>query len=339
MNKIALLVVESVVLCVLLEVGVRLWRPEMDVPHMRVHAAGYYTWYPGARFTYRNLPNVEPRSASVRINALSLRGPEVPSTKAPHERRVLVLGDSYAAGVQLPEEDVFASVLEHQLAARSAAPYRVLNAGVNGAGTAEELLYFQREGAALDPDVVVLQYAWNDVADTLRHGGFRLTDTGIALRSDLQQPAFWRDPLLALRDAIANRSLVMYLLFRAVAGRGPPSARAEESSVNPGVTLVVRIATELVHDANQRGVPVVILTIPEPLPTGGVEVEYPQVVAGFQRIATGENQLIVADRPLRAAVERGEGPYLLNDGHLSAAGHRLIADLLAPAVIRYEARE
>ena len=37
------------------------------------------------------------------------------------------------------------------------------------------LLYFQHAGAALAPDVVVMQFAWNDVQDTQTHGGFRLT--------------------------------------------------------------------------------------------------------------------------------------------------------------------
>jgi len=58
------------------------------------------------------------------------------------------------------------------------------------------LLYFQHAGAALAPDVVVMQFAWNDVQDTLTHGGFRLTPTGVELRADVRDPPFWRDRLL-----------------------------------------------------------------------------------------------------------------------------------------------
>ncbi len=341
MKNAALLLVVTVVLLVALELGIRAVRPDLDVPHLRVHAAGYYTWYPNARFTYRNLPHVEPPSAPVRVNAAGLRGDDVPATKAPGERRVLVLGDSYTAAVQLPEDEIYTTLLEQRLnAAATGARYRVANAGVNGAGTGHEVLYYEHEGAALAPDVVVLQYAWNDVADTRAHDAFRLTDGGVELRPELQHPAFWRDPLLALRDAIGNRSLAAYLLYRALARSGPRAAAAAQTTASgddAGVTLVVRLVARLLHDANASRVPVIILTIPIPIGLAGGDAEYAQVVAAFARlVADGTNQLVVADGVLRDLAVRGEAPYLPYDGHLAAAGHRAVAAALAPAVLRYD---
>ncbi len=337
MRTAALLVVELVVLALLLETGLRVVRPDLDVPHLRVHAAGYYTWYPGSQFTYRNLPEVDPPSASVRINAVGLRGPDVPATKAANERRVLVLGDSYTAGVQLPEDEIFPTVLERELrTARPATTYRVLNTGVNGAATGEEVLYFEHEGAALAPDVVVLQYSWNDVADTRARGVFQLVDGVAELRPDLRDPAWWREPLLAFRDAIGNRSLAAYLVYRFATGT---VAHAEDlgPSEDPAVTTVIRLAERLLRDANARGMPVVLLTIPMPTAVGGGYADYDAVVAAFRTlVAKGTNQLVVADRPLRDARTRGDNPYLLHDGHLSPAGHRAVAGALAPAVLRYD---
>ncbi len=355
MKKLALVAVEFAVLFALLEVAIRISvAPQIDVPHLRVDPHGFYTWYPGARFTYRNLPHVEPPAATVRIDADGLRGPELPPQKLAGERRVLVIGDSYTAAVQLPEDEIFTTLLATELnAARPQARYRVLNAGVNGAGTAHELLYFQHAGAALAPDVVVLQFAWNDVQDTQTHGGFRLTPTGVELRADLRDPPFWRGPLLALRDALGNRSLVFYLGYRAVAQFfGASAARAADvvavdadapadaavasnAGADPAITLVARLAAELVHAANAAGAPVILLTIPEPIYVGGGDPVYAQVVAAFGALVAGTtNQLVVADPLLLAAETRGEATFLAGDGHLSPAGHRVVAAALAAAVLR-----
>jgi lysophospholipase L1-like esterase len=353
MRKGLLLLVEWVVLLALLELAVRaVVAPQIDVPHLRVYPQGFYTWYAGSHFTYHNLPDVQPASAPVRINARGLRGAEIPMPKPPGEHRVLIVGDSYTAAVQLPEERIFTTLLEATLnRARPGETYRVVNGGVNGVGTAEELLYFQHQGVALAPDVVVLQYAFNDVDDTRRHGGFRLTDDGIALRDDFRHPAFWRGPFLALRDAIGNRSLAFYLLYRLLSGAHPGNATAAETPVvrpgnaaagspDPDVTLVVRLATELVRDANARGAPVILLTIPSPLYIAGGDPVYDRVVAGFSALVAGTvNQLIVADPVLLAAHRQGESVILANDGHLGEAGHRHIADVLAAAILRYQPAE
>ncbi len=345
LRKVALLLGEWTVLLVLLELAVRaVVAPQVDVPHLRVYPEGFYTWYAGSRFTYHNLPHVEPPSAPVRINALGLRGAEVALPKPADERRVLVVGDSYTAAVQLPEERIFTSLLAGALnRARPGTRYRVVNGGVNGAGTAEELLFFQHRGVTLTPDVVVLQYAFNDLDDTRRHGGFRLTEDGIALREDLRHPAFWRGPLLALRDAIGNRSLVFYLLYRMLGGTHPQTAAAADAPVakpadaDPDVTLVVRLVAELVRTANAHGAPVIVLTIPSPLYMAGGDPVYDRVVAGFRAlVADSTNQLIVADPILLDAQQHGQAAILAEDGHLGEGGHRRVAEALTAAVLRYD---
>ncbi len=149
MKKVAFLVWCLVLLC-LLEIGIRMVvAPQIDVPHLRVFAGGFYTWYPRSRFTYHNLPKVEPPTADVRINEHGLRGESFPREKPAGETRVLVLGDSYTAGVQLPEDRIFTTLLARELDRRAPSDrHRVVNAGFNGAGTAQELLYFRDQDGA-----------------------------------------------------------------------------------------------------------------------------------------------------------------------------------------------
>jgi lysophospholipase L1-like esterase len=342
MKKVALLV-EWLVLLLLLEVAIReVVPPQVDVPHLRVFAEGFYTWYPGSRFTYHNLPKVEPPTADVRINEYGLRGASFAREKPAGETRVLVLGDSYTAAVQLPEDRIFTTLLALELdRGASTGPWRVVNAGFNGVGTAHELLYFLHQGASFAPDVVVLVYAYNDLADSLAHGGFRLTDTGLELKEELRSPAFWRDPLLAIRDAVGNRSLVFYLVYKALSGAGRGAevgaahADAPMATTAAGVRLVRELVAQLIASSNRIGAPVILLTIPSPLCLAGGDAAYDAVVAEFRSLVDGdENQLIVADAMFRESESRGQPVYLAFDGHLSDQGHHLVATALAAAVAR-----
>ena len=358
MKTIALLV-EVALLLVLLEVGIRtVVSPQVDVPHIEVSARGFYTWYPGSRFTYHNLPNVQPPQAEIRINEHGLRGEPLPVAKQPDETRILVLGDSYTAAVQLPEEVIFTSLLDRQLnGGATDRHYRVVNAGFNGAGTAHELLYFLERGRDLAPDILVLQYSFNDLVDNLTHGGFRWRDGGLELAEDLRNPGFWRQPLLAVRDWLGNRSLAFYLLCASARaavqsvgrhmGRAPiPDAEAapgvaggsesgsEESvTAQPAIELLHHVIDRLIASANSMGIPVVIVTIPSPLYLSGGDPTWAQIHARLRTMVSGtENQLIVTDRMFAEAEKRGRPVYLAHDGHLSEEGHRLVAAELARAV-------
>jgi lysophospholipase L1-like esterase len=93
-------------------------------------------------------------------NALGFRGPEVSPAKPPGGIRVLMLGDSFTYGIGVADDESFSARLE-ALDPR----LEVLNTGVNGYGTAQELLLLRDQGLALDPDVVIVNFFWNDVGN------------------------------------------------------------------------------------------------------------------------------------------------------------------------------
>ena len=73
-----------------------------------------------------------------------MRDDEEIGPKAPDERRIVMLGDSLVLSVQVPFAQTFGELLERRLNARpSAYRYRVINAGVQGYGPVEELLFFR----------------------------------------------------------------------------------------------------------------------------------------------------------------------------------------------------
>jgi hypothetical protein len=97
----------------------------------------------------------------VETNALGMRDRPHAVEKAPGTFRIVVLGDSYMEAYQVPLEASLPYMLQERLAARRV---EVLNLGVGGYGTAQQLLTLRDEGLRFRPDLVVLAfYLGNDL--------------------------------------------------------------------------------------------------------------------------------------------------------------------------------
>ena len=98
------------------------------------------------------------QKVAVRINASGFREGDVPLEKTPGRTRIVVLGDSVAYGFGARLEDRFSEVIE-----RSRPTTELVNLGVSGYSTDQELLLYRELGAAYRPDVVMLLFVSNDV--------------------------------------------------------------------------------------------------------------------------------------------------------------------------------
>lgn len=99
-----------------------------------------------------------------KINSLGLRGPEVTENKPSNTLRILGLGDSFAFGEGVRDEDTFLRRLEHSLNANpvNGALVEVLNAGTQGYNSRDEVLYLEHRWLKLAPDVVLISFYLND---------------------------------------------------------------------------------------------------------------------------------------------------------------------------------
>jgi hypothetical protein len=117
---------------------------------------------PGAHGWYRR-----EGVAYVRINRDGLRGPDYPQRKPPGVIRVAVLGDSYVEAMQVPEDKTFTAVLGRALEhcpLLKGERVEALNFGVDGYGTAQELITLRTKVWQYSPDIVVLAiFLGNDV--------------------------------------------------------------------------------------------------------------------------------------------------------------------------------
>ena len=106
----------------------------------------------------------------VRINSDGMRDREHAIAKPAGTRRIAILGDSYADALNVEIDQTFWAELQRQVArCRPLTRVEILNFGVSGYGTGQELLQLKHRAWKYDPDVVVLAfYPGNDVFNNHR---------------------------------------------------------------------------------------------------------------------------------------------------------------------------
>jgi lysophospholipase L1-like esterase len=117
---------------------------------------------------YWNKPLRELHKTSIHINQLGFRtaGEERP---APAGSSVVVLGDSFVVARDSEYSESFPARLERLLNAHMSGGVEVLNAGVPGYGTGQELLLVRQlyERQKIKPNVFLLMFFTNDTLDNL----------------------------------------------------------------------------------------------------------------------------------------------------------------------------
>lgn len=184
---------------------------------LRVAGYSYPEFYqPDQSRGYSLRPNMAGRyrkegDAFVRISSDGLRDREHALTKPPGTIRIAVIGDSYPEAFPVSLTEAFWSIMEKQLSqcgAFAGKQVEVINFGVSGYGTAQELITLREHVWQYAPDVVMLTVTTNnDISDNLR--ALKKTDEvpyfvyregKLALDNSFQQSRGFR-----LRQSLPNR--------------------------------------------------------------------------------------------------------------------------------------
>jgi lysophospholipase L1-like esterase len=121
-------------------------------------------YYPHKRLRYGLVPNLD-YYGWFRINSMGFRGREVSAGKPPGTFRIVCLGgsttfDTGSVGSAPPWPEVLEAELRRRLQRES---IEVLNLGIPGATSLDSLIDLQMRALALQPDLVIVYQAHNDL--------------------------------------------------------------------------------------------------------------------------------------------------------------------------------
>ena len=123
LGRLGLVVASCAVTLSLLEAALN-WVPAWSRATTRGERLAFIPYRPDGRLGFTLRPGVEVRhadrdfSVSVAVNALGMRGPERRAAKSVGTARILLLGDSFAFGWGVEQEEAFGARLERLLTER-----------------------------------------------------------------------------------------------------------------------------------------------------------------------------------------------------------------------------
>ena len=148
----------------ILEFGVRLFwefEPNRVLCYHPVMGRGYC---PGTKgFLTENKVKMH-----VEVNADGLLGKAYPVNRVPGKYRIALLGDSFTSAEAVSPEEKFAGVWERELSKKVTGSVEVINFGVGGTGTWQQLQMFHIKALKYKPDLTVVAFCWcNDVGNNI----------------------------------------------------------------------------------------------------------------------------------------------------------------------------
>jgi lysophospholipase L1-like esterase len=167
-QNISLVIIGVLLAFFLIEGFLRLFNPQI----FSIHPRGMYSEDPHVGYILTPDYTGEIVRSEFRVSfytgSLGLRGTD-PKPRQGNTFRILVLGDSLAWGFGVADTETFSAQLQNLLSWRfPCLDIQVLNGGVPGYGTADELAYLHKRGEELHPDLVIVQFlSVNDLEENL----------------------------------------------------------------------------------------------------------------------------------------------------------------------------
>ena len=267
---------------------------------------------------------------SVRINEKGLRDRSHSYSAQNSSPRILVLGDSFAWGYGVEESDRFSQLLEQSM------DVEVINAGVSGYSTDQELLWYQNEGTKYETNLVIVQLAGNDVGDNtqelvsniyykpkfeLENGKLVLTNNPVPKTSPRGRFIYSISQHSSLAYFLVQRYFDFSALYRksAVHPEKVNSPASNTSAEKEDFKLTIALLDEIRKTAESRNAKFMIVATDRwwNSTSGGT---YKDFINTLQ-----DNGFLVLDVESMPGFD-SEEMLIPNDGHWSQAGHKFVAE-------------
>ncbi len=257
--------------------------PDQDKADASVNLRSIVNPHPADDIIYDLRPGLKVRfqQAMVTTNSCGMRDRERSYAKDADTYRIAMLGDSFTFGWGVEQDESFAAVLEQNLnrISRGKPKFEVLNFGVPGYSTFQEVAQFAETGASFDPDAIIVFFISNDyglpffVKDIASPGGtifssvrfarlsWRKTDPKI--EQQRLQMLGW-DPNTALRrlsDLTRKRGITLTVVVNPRKGWKATQQGLWVLRERPDIR-VLELRKSFMHSFRSRGIPEKDLTLP-----------------------------------------------------------------------------
>ena len=257
--------------------------------------------------------------------------------------RVLSLGDSHTAGYEVSQNATYSAVLE-ALLTDTGIDAEVLNTGISGFGTAEQLVFLQNEGLRYAPDIVVVGFYANDLQDNVKSGLYSLKDGRLHVEKTVHLPG------VRIQNTLNNFAIIRWLsqnsyffsfafnaayeLAKTILTNSAKEDAITEYAIPVGdftdyeYSLAKALVAEISRVCKENNIKLIIMDIPVPTDNYRIEPSITDELA--TSFAQNSDALIdspsalssLMDRNLPAHVEHGHR-------HMSRHSHRLMAEAIA----------
>lgn len=361
--KSALVVAVSIIfILAALEITLRLFLPQN---------LNYTTF--DKNYMFRHIPNLEFRyfwkefDNIVKFNSKGFRDYEYDYEKKNNAYRILILGDSLPAALQVSLNETFPKILEQKLMANGKKDYEVINTGVGGYGTENELLFVEFEGAKYNPDMVILAFAMSDFDEDLASPLITIEDNKIVRQIPVKQSipkgfllyCSRYSHLCAWTHSVVLRNLQESDFLRKIFAALRISSKGDsvKTETKSGLNIYMKRDSEIFRKA-VNGTFLTILELKSILDKGNTKLvilAMPQVeqvdskfykdflaqnklsekdveIGKFQRLAEkfAKNSNVTLINPLEYLKEKNANNsfYFNIGGHFSRNGHRIMAEYI-----------
>ncbi len=351
-GNILVLVIAVIVFLLLFEVFLRVFIPQ--TMNVYTYDEDYvFAFRPHSSINYKSVDFEQP----VTFNSQGFRDNEYDySSKPENTYRVLMLGDSFTAGLEVELEDTFVKIVEKELQKENP-KIEVLNAGTDGWSTEQELLFLEKRGLKYDPDMVVLAYfVGNDQIDNVQRPLFTYEDKKLAV--DTNRPpslSYPRAIYYFLSSNFHTFNLVRYKYGAMRAAFGEPPTFDYTSALTPYITpestddvkyswdKTFALLDRMHNVLSENNIEFVIIIIPDwiqELPElrekyeidDAVELNKPQQEIKAYAL---ENNIEVIDLLPLLQEHSEEQLHFPQDFHWNEKGHALVAQEIAPRIINF----
>lgn len=331
-----LLIAQFIALLLVLELAmalfypVRFRKPLPKVPdtawttllHRKSTAPGLaYELNPGA--SAENIHGIDERhGVPVKVNSLGFRGPEISFEKPANTLRIVAMGASVAFGWTVTSEESYPQQLESKLNARvhDQRHYEVLNFGVGGYATRDEVAALEAKALPLKPDLVIVDF----------HPNGPESEPVQPLHQVFHEPEWWEKWNLLRLLAYARRRWGIETLGH---GREYSYLASPEGPHWP--TLLK--AFDKLHDlCEPRGLRVLITVFPT---YGGLadwkDYLYADIHAQVAEAARARGFMVVDMLPVYVSSGRTVAEIAADDEHPGAIGCELAARELERVIVEH----